>query len=188
MPLAAGPGQRRAGQLPPAQVSDTIPRRMRVGVSETVEVRIANADVLALAEGLQGPGAAYRHDFVLTKALAVRLRAPEGGFWIEPLSPETVWIDSNSRLVPDDYVSWRWTVTPQFRGRAPLQLIISARTVGSDGLAAETALPDQTFEIRVRRNYRRAAARWAGWLAAAAIGALLGRFSDVLIALGKSVF
>jgi hypothetical protein len=159
---------------------------MRAGTTETVEVRIANADVLALAQGLQGPGAAYRHDLVLTKALAVRLRAPEGGFWIEPLSPETVWIDSNAGLVPDDYVSWRWTVTPQFRGRAPLQLIVSARTVGSDGLAAETALPDQTIEIKVRSNYRRTAARWAGWLVAAGIGAVLGRFSEELIALGKS--
>ena len=31
-------------------------------------------------------------------------------------------------------------------------MIISARTVSADGLAAETALPDQVITVRVRTN------------------------------------
>ena len=43
-----------------------------------------------------------------------------------------------------------WHVTPRDKGRRRLQLIISARTVSADGLAAETALPDQVITVRVR--------------------------------------
>ncbi len=60
----------------------------------------------------------------------------------------------------DDFASWRWTITPRERGRQRLQLLISARTIGADGLTAETALPDQMIEVRVGVNYARTAARW----------------------------
>ena len=48
--------------------------------------------------------------------MSVRLRAPEGGFWIEMASPETQWIENTLGLLSDDYASWRWIVTPQRRG------------------------------------------------------------------------
>ena len=47
-----------------------------------------------------------------------------------------------------------------------------------DGLAAETALPDQVITVRVHTNYARAAARWLGWGAAAVIGGLLAKFGE----------
>ena len=128
---------------------------MTVDVPEAIEVRIAKADLMALADGLQGAGAAYRHDSIVTKALSVRLRAPEGGFWIETTSPETQWIENNHGLLSDDFASWRWTVTPQLRGETHLQLIVSARTVGTDGVAAETALPDQIIEHTKSRKQPR---------------------------------
>src|SRR5262249_54100512 len=56
------------------QLVENIPRRMRVGFPVVVEARVAKADVKALAEGLQGGGAAYRHEIVVTKAMSVRLR------------------------------------------------------------------------------------------------------------------
>ncbi len=130
---------------------------MRVAVPVLVEVRIARADVQSLAEGLQGGGAAYRHEVTVTKAMAVRMRAPDGGFFIETASPETQWIEQAALLSTDDYASWRWHVTPRERGRKRLQLIISARTVSGDGLAAETALPDQVITVRVRTNYAKMA-------------------------------
>ena len=52
-------------------------------------------NVQALAEGLQGGGAAYRHEVTVTKAMSVRLRAPDGGFFIETASPETQWIEKS---------------------------------------------------------------------------------------------
>lgn len=169
------------------QLVENVPRTMTVGVPELVEVSIARAEVAGLAERLQGSGAAYRHDLVVTKAMSVRLRAPEGGFWIETASPETQWIENTLGLLSDDYASWRWMVTPQRRGRARLQLIVSARTVGADDLAAETALPDQVIEVKIRTNYGRTAAQWGGWIAAALIGGILAKFGEGLWNLGGAL-
>lgn len=162
------------------QLVENIPKSMRVGIPERVEVRIGKASVKALAEGLQGGGAAWRHEVMVTKAMSVRLRAPEGGFFIESASPETQWIESALGLMSDDHASWRWTVTPRERGWKRLQLVVSARTVGADGLAAETALPDQVIDVKVRTNYAKTAAMAGGWVAAAIAGGLLAKFGEGL--------
>jgi hypothetical protein len=153
---------------------------MRVGIPMVVEARLARSEVKAIAEGLQGGGAVYRHEVTVTKAMSVRLRAPEGGFFIETSSPETQWIENVLGLMADDFASWRWTITPRDRGKQRLQLLISARTVGADGLTAETALPDQVVEVKVAVNYAKTAARWAGWMTAAVIGGILARFGEGL--------
>lgn len=184
----AGGPEGAATRVSAGQLVENIPRTMTVGVPELVEVGIARAEITALAERLEGSGSAYRHDLVVTKAISVRLRAPEGGFWIETASPETQWIENTLGLLEDDYASWRWTVTPQQRGKARLQLIVSARTVGSDGLAAETALPDQVIEVKVRTNYGRTARQWGGWLAAAVIGGILAKFGEGLLEIGRALF
>jgi len=167
------------------QLVENIPRRMRVDVPIVVEARIARADVKALAEGLQGGGGAFRHEIVVTKAMSVRLRAPDGGFSIENRSPETQWIENVLGLGNDDFASWRWTVTPRTRGRRQLQLIVSARTVGSDGMTAETALPDQMVDVRVAINYGRTVGRWAGWIFAAVLGGLLAKFGETFYVIVK---
>jgi hypothetical protein len=161
---------------------------MRVAVAAMIEVRVARADVQALAEGLQGGGAAYQHEVMVTKAMSVRLRAPDGGFFIETASPETQWIEKTMLLSSDDFASWRWHVTPREAGRKRLQLIISARTVSADGLAAETALPDQVITVRVRTNYAKVAGRWIGWGVAAIAGGLLAKFGEgAFAAIGKMI-
>jgi neural Wiskott-Aldrich syndrome protein len=160
------------------QLVENIPRSMRVAVPALIEVRIARADVQALAEGLQGGGAAFQHEVTVTKAMSVRLRAPDGGFFIETASPETQWIEKTMLLSADDFASWRWHVTPRDKGRRRLQLIISARTVSADGLAAETALPDQVITVRVRTNYGRSVKRWLGWILAAVAGGLFAKFGE----------
>lgn len=181
------PDQRRAGSgtfvgswplIEAGQLVENVPRRMRVGIPVVVEARVARAHVKALAEGLQGGGAAYRHEVMVTKAMSVRLRAPDGGFWIENRSPETQWIENVLGLAADDFASWRWTVTARERGRKQLQLIVSARTVAPDGLTAETALPDQVIEVRVGVNYGATARRAVGWFAAAVVGGLLAKFGE----------
>ena len=152
---------------------------MRVGTSERVEVRIAKAHVKAIAQGLEGGGAAWHHDVTVTQAMSVRLRAPDGGFFIETASPETQWVENQLGLMSgDDVASWRFLVTPQKRGKARLQIIVSARTVGGDGLAAETALPDQVIEVKVRTNYKRVLLRWTGWLLAAIAGGAFAKFGE----------
>lgn len=177
-PAPSGPFVGSWPLIEAGQLVENIPRRMRIGVPVVAEARIARADVKALAEGLQGGGAAYRHEVVVTKAMSVRLRAPEGGFTIENRSPETQWIENVLGFGSDDYASWRWTVTPRARGRRQLQLIVSARTIGADGMTAETALPDQVVDVKVSINYARTAARWAGWIAAAAVGGLFAKFGE----------
>ncbi len=169
---------RAAPAVEVGQLVENIPRTMRVARPQRVEVRIAKADVKALADGLQGGGGVSRHDVMVTKAMSVRLRAPDGGFFIESASPETQWIENTLGLMADDFASWRWTVTPRARGVQRLQLIVSARTVGADGLAAETALPDQVIEVRVRTNFGKAAITGGGWVAAAIAGGVLAKFGE----------
>jgi len=161
---------------------------MRVAVPVLAEVRIARGEVKALAEGLQGGGAAYRHEVTVTQAMSVRLRAPDGGFFIETASPETQWIEEALLLSSDEFASWRWNVTPREKGKKRLQLVISARTVGADGLAAETALPDQVITVRVRTNYAKSMSRWAGWAVAALVGGLLARFGEGAYDAGLQAF
>lgn len=159
----------------PGQLVENVPRKMRVGITSPVEVRIAKAEVKAISAGLDA-AATYHHDIQVTKAMSVRLRSPEGGFYIETASPETQWIENALGLMADDFARWRWTVTPKVAGRRKLQLVVSARTVGPDGLAAETSLPAQVIEIRVSTNYGVVARRIAGWTAAAILGGLLAQF------------
>jgi hypothetical protein len=90
-------------------------------------------------------------------------------------------------LSSDDFASWRWHVTPREKGKKRLQLIISARTVGADGLAAETALPDQVVTVRVRTNYGKTVSHWMGWGVAALIGGLLAKFGEGLLDAGMQV-
>jgi neural Wiskott-Aldrich syndrome protein len=177
---------RRRAPATAGRLVENFPRTVQIGKPKTVEVRIDKASVQALAEGLQGGGTAYPHDIIITNAMSLRLRAPNGGFWIETASPETQWIENTLGPLTDDFVSWRWTVTAQRRGRLRLQLIISARTVGADGLATETALQDQTIEVRVRANYGQLASRWAGWVAAALVGGALTRFGEDIWNAGRA--
>lgn len=151
---------------------------MRVGKTVRAEVRIAKAAVKALTEGMDGSGQVWQHTVAVTKAMSVRLRAPDGGFFIESASPETQWIESNLGYASDDFASWRFLITPQSRGWSDLQIIVSARSIGADGVAAETALPDQIVEVKVRANLGRTIVRIFSWTVAAVIGGALATFGE----------
>lgn len=175
----SGTGQRRSNldAVDAGQLAEAIPRRMRLMVPATVEVRIARKNLEGLAAGIEGRGQAARHANVVTSALALRLKAPDGGFAIDGLSPETQWIENRLNIVSgDEFASWRWVVRPLHRGRGRLQLVVSARTTGPDGGTAETALPDQMIDVRVRTNWGLTAMRWTGWIIAAIIGGALAKF------------
>jgi hypothetical protein len=165
-----------AGKVEAGKLAENIPRAMRIGKTARVEVRIAKASIRGLEGDLAGPSAGPRSAGSSPKAMAVRIRAPEGGFYIETASPETLWIESNSDFSDDDAASWRFLITPHERGWLPLQIIATARTIGPDGLAAEAALPDQTVDIKVRRNPKRVLTKVMGWGIAALIGGLLATF------------
>ena len=129
---------------------------MRSGVAQIVEVRIAKADVKAIAEGMQGGGAPYKHEVLVTKVMSVRLRGPEGGFFIEPASPETQWIENTLGLTADDYASWRWAVTPRSTGKAAAAThrrrphCRRRRFGGGDGVARAGVRGARAHKLRAR--------------------------------------
>ena len=90
---AAPPKQPKSRKAAPAplmgKLVERIPRVMREGVREQVEVRIAREATEALLAGVQGRGPAHVHGVAVTRAMSLYLRAPDGGFMIEPLTPET---------------------------------------------------------------------------------------------------
>jgi hypothetical protein len=151
---------------------------MKVGVPAAAEVRIARDRIEGLIATLSGRGAAPAGDASVTRALSVRLRAPDGSFWIEPAAPETQWVESASSLLHDDYATWRWTVVPRRRGRTKLALIVSARTLGRDGLAAESSPPDRVIEVKVAGNWGARVRRWTALILALLAGAAVGRFAE----------
>ena len=161
---------------------ENIPRKMRVGALATVEVRIARRDVDGLTERMTGGGRLHRHELRVADAMTVRLRAPEGGFLIDPLSAETCWTHKaqTSGLQEHDFASWRWSITPQRRGKARLLLIISAQTLDATGITAEAALPDQMIKVYVRVDYGRAVRKVVGWGALTVAGGALGAWGREL--------
>ena len=191
-PPQAGPPGGVAQRANPAsrtieagQLVENIPRVMTVGVPMLVEARIAKGGVRVITHTMQGPGQPQRHEILVSKAMSVRLRASTQAFTVETASPETQWIENNLGSLGDDFASWRWTITPKTRGKKQLQLIVSARTVGGDGLAAETVLPDQVIAVKVRTNFARTARKWGGWIAAAIVGGLFARFGETFFDLGS---
>jgi neural Wiskott-Aldrich syndrome protein len=155
---------------------ETVPRRMRIGVPATAEVRIARDKVDGLLQALNGRDPNASPDTSLTRALSVRLRGAKGGFWIEPATPETQWIESGPGRFEDAFIAWRWTVVPRRRGRSRLTLAMSVHTAGRDGVAATSSPPERVIDVSVRLNYLRRAVRSMGWIAAGLVGAALARF------------
>src|SRR5262245_28142681 len=178
------PLQPRGGPAAPASypergpLAESVPRRMCSGMPATAEVRIARDKIDSLMLALCNRG--VRPEAYPTRTLAVRLRAPNGGFAIEANAPETQWIDRAPSGPGDAFAAWRWTITPERHGRNRLLLTVSARLIGPDGLVAEAAPSDRSIEVKIAPNYRRLAQRWVGWLVAIAAGAALGQFGGEL--------
>ncbi len=172
---AVAPGS-AAAAVDSGKLVENIPRRMRVAIPCKVEVRVARNGQELQADAMAG--IVHQHALNVTKAMAVRLRAPDGGFHIEPGSPETQWITFASDLHSAEFAAWHWRVTPQRRGRMRLRLVVSSRTIAADGLTAESVLPDRIVDIRVRTNYGLLARHCGLWLAAMICGGILGRFGE----------
>jgi len=170
----AGPHSRSPFESEIGRLVENIPRDMRTHISNIVEVRIGRKNLEALSDGVAGHPVS--HDIQVAKAMSVRLRAPDGGFLIEPISTETMlWIDSEKTLamLKTEYASWRWRVVPLQRGKRPLNIVVSAAISDASGILAETTLPDQVIEVYVRINYGRTSRRLLGWATAAALGGMV---------------
>lgn len=147
-----GPAGRRPA-IDPSQITHSVPRRLRQGRPHVIEIWIERPPI---AGNPASRSYALRSENVVARAIAVRLRPLSGKFVIDAASPETQWDQSGAagsdRLASEAAV-WRFTVTPLQSGRGVLQLAISARTLGADGVLAETQLPDQMHQLRVSPSY-----------------------------------
>lgn len=126
----------------------------------------------------------------MTRALAVRLKGPSGGFHIETAAPETQWFDTRSTARDENEVRWRWIVTPHKSGERPLQLAIAMRTITADGMVLETTLPEHPVSVRVSGRRGANLRAFGGWAVAALVGASVallgtGSWMVVIAAIGR---
>lgn len=155
---------------------ERIPRVMREGVREHVEVRIAREATEALLAGVQGRGAPQVHGVAVTRAMSLYLRAPDGGFMIEPLTPETQWVfDRPSFLDSEPFGRWLWAVLPMKRGGRRLQLVAAARSVDENGMIGDVALPEQVIQVSVKINWARSLQKAALWAGLAVAGGVMAQ-------------
>jgi len=155
---------------------EAVPRRMRVGTAASAEVRIARDKIDGLLLALRNRDGQAVGEAPLVRALSVRLKGKKGGFWIEPTTPETQWVEGQRVRADEDHIVWRWTVVPRRRGRSRLTVMVTVNTAGRDGVVATTSPPDRVIDVGVGLNQKWRAARVAGWILAGLAGAALARF------------
>ncbi len=168
---------RQPGAVPlMGKLVERISRVMREGVREQVEVRIAREATEALIAGVKGRGATQVHGVAVTRAMSLSLRAPDGGFMIEPLTPETQWVfDRPSFLESEPFGRWEWVVLPMKRGSRRLQLVAAARSIDENGMIGDVALPEQVIEVSVKINWATTLQRAALWAGLAVAGGVLAQ-------------
>ncbi len=144
------------------KILEQIPRKVRLAVPETIQLSLSKEEAGLIfgwlsrkAPPQQGPEAE-----IACRAVTIRLTAPEGGFFIEALRPETQWIlDRPAFLGEEAFGTWTWAAVPNDSGSYPLNVSMSARGVDANGLAADINLPDQAIEVYVRGNFWRGLGR-----------------------------
>lgn len=163
---------------------ENIPRRMRVNIPVRVEARISDDKATDLTSTMKGD--LVEHRIETSPAMTVVLRAPDGGFIIEPLSLETQWVN-NQRAASLGFINqpnfgeWQWRVTPLERGKKPLKLFIAAHLSASGATGANINLPQQEIEISVRINYGAMARKAALWTTLAVLGGLIAKFGETAL-------
>lgn len=149
----------------------SIPPRMRAGSAGIVEIFVSREETEAFTRNLDSQGELMRHELLVMSALTVMLRAPEGDFTVEPITPETQWIlEGVERPEDETYGRWAWKVTPKHKGEGELQLLTGARSVDLSGLVGETDVPAQTVSVRVRGSVWQILKRLPEWLFVMAVG------------------
>jgi hypothetical protein len=145
--------RRRRRSEPPGAVKkalETIPRKVTLGVAEEIAISFSKDEASALF-GRSGRNTLQQERHVICRAVTVRVTAPEGGFFVEPTTPETQWIfDRPGGAGKEPFGRWSWTVIPNEKGLWVLSIAVSARDIDGNGLAGDTALPEQSIRVRVR--------------------------------------
>lgn len=167
-----------SAQLDISQLIRTMPRKLKRGKIETFELNIPREELARMAPGAFDDAYPLNPDIFATRAIAARLTAPAAAITIEPQSAETVWIDPHSGSgrgrIDDEFLTWRWRLIGRERGNHKVQILVSVRLIGPDGLAADQPFPIQTLDVAVVQNPARVAVRVAIGCALIAAGTLAG--------------
>jgi neural Wiskott-Aldrich syndrome protein len=162
--VAAGaPARRKAGNVTlVAKALAPVPRKARVAVPETVEIQISKQEAGAIFGWVSRQGLQPRAESeAACRAITVRLSAPEGGFFIEGIAPETQWLlDRPARPGKETFGTWSWTAIPNDSGSFSLVVSMSAREVDAHGATNDVVLPDQVIKVQVRGNFWRGFGRF----------------------------
>lgn len=178
---AAQPARKGAAGGERGPLVEAIPRRMRLGFSTEGEVRIAQERIDHLVQALAGRSANLGYgDPIVMRALTVRLKAQDGGFFIEPMTPETQWVEAQPHGVHVEPLTWRWSVTPREAGKGKLVLQVSMRSIDLDGESEEVGPPDRLVEIKVRSPWVKTTLRRLLWLALLGLAFAVGKFGAAL--------
>jgi neural Wiskott-Aldrich syndrome protein len=145
---------RRKGEArgPLGPMHEAIPKRVRRGALETIEILLTKDEATSLLAKVPRRGQAQSLAALPTcRAVTLRLSAPEGGFIVEAMAPETQWIlDRPSFVGEDQFGTWGWVVLPNETGTFILKLSMSARDVDANGVLGELQVPEHTVKVRVR--------------------------------------
>jgi hypothetical protein len=159
------------------KLAHDIPPRMVALVPRVVSVTLSRLLSEKLVADLHG-GAAAIHDVRTYAAMTVRLKAPGGGFKIEPQSDETQWVDRRGEGL-DATTTWRWSVTPEKTGQHELVLLVQGREF-RDGIEAGLPAEDQKIRVLVDVNTKERAWSVAKWAAVAIGGGVLSWLGQVV--------
>lgn len=165
--------EKEAGQL-----VHGVPRKMRVGVPELVEVRLGRAHQVT-AFGLVS---AATEDLPIVETMTVNLHGAPDAFQIVRRSRQTqlvmdtpVW---GAAFDQERFGRWTWHVTPKKSGTHELVVKVSADLFDSRGVPTSEPYRDRDFPVSVRVNFVRATGRVLKWTATGAVTALAGAYTQ----------
>ncbi|MEM1371206.1 MAG: Clp protease N-terminal domain-containing protein [Pseudomonadota bacterium] len=161
-------------------LAEALDVKLKNGRTNRIELSIPRNQLLGFESGRNTlPGIQSVPGLGQVNAVSIRLRAPKGGAFIEPMSAETQWLDLEPRNQPKDTITWRWNITPRSSGKQPLQFKLRHRSVGPDGRALETALDGPVKEARVGRRWLSGLMKLLGYTVAIALGAGVVLTADI---------
>jgi len=134
-----------------------IPKRMWLGVRETVEVRLGRPEAEAIMQFFGGRGEIRTGDMPIVETMSVSLLCGPGAFDIEARSDKEQLVKHDlvkgTPLQGDDFGKWVWFVTPRERGKQTLLVKVSAAIRDSRGLPTTKSLPDKVIAVTVRVHF-----------------------------------
>jgi hypothetical protein len=167
--------EKEAGQL-----AYQVPKTMRRGIAEIVEVRLGLAH-RKMTIGFMGSGDIAIENLPIVETMTVNLYGSPGAFQITRQSRGTQLVAGTligaSSLDHDRFGRWLWEVTPKRTGTHELIIKVSADLSDSRGVATSESYPDRMFSVSVRVNYASASMRVVKWTATGAVTGLAGAYT-----------